>query len=329
MNLTDGIIAPKLLKTLPELKINKVKKMNALGINIRASSLIKKYINLFLELAKIRITFFVAVSTSIGFILASGDLITGMFLPTFGVFLLASGSSALNHYQESEFDALMNRTKNRPIPSGEVTSFSALIFAVILISTGSSVIYFSSNVTALLLGIVALIWYNFIYTPLKRVNSLAVVPGSVIGAIPPMIGWAATGRSITEPEILALALFFFIWQIPHFWLLLLIYGEDYERAGYPSLTQVFNKAQLSRITFIWILALAISSLLIPLFNIASNVFTVIILIFAGGYLTYTSRIILTKFSSVLVLRKSFMLINIYVLFVVLLLTIDKLILISI
>jgi protoheme IX farnesyltransferase len=287
---------------------------------------IKKYVSLFLELAKIRIIFFVAVSTSIGFILASGNLITGMFLPTFGVFLLAGGSSALNHYQEREYDALMFRTKNRPIPSGEISNSTALIFAAFLILTGSAVIYLSSNLTAWILGVIALIWYNLIYTPLKRINSLAVIPGSVIGAIPPVIGWAATGRSIMEPEILALALFFFIWQIPHFWLLLLIHGEDYERAGYPSLTSVFDKSQLSRITYIWILALAISSLLIPLFSISSNIITGIILLFVGAYLAYSSRIILKNFSSVTVIRKSFMLINIYVLFVVILLTIDKLIL---
>ncbi|MBU1096342.1 MAG: hypothetical protein CVV23_15615 [Ignavibacteriae bacterium HGW-Ignavibacteriae-2] len=300
--------------------------MTTLEINIKSRVQIKKYVSLFLELAKIRIIFFVAVSTSIGFILASGNLITGMFLPTFGVFLLAGGSSALNHYQEREYDALMFRTKNRPIPSGEISNSTALIFAAFLILTGSAVIYLSSNLTAWILGVIALIWYNLIYTPLKRINSLAVIPGSVIGAIPPVIGWAATGRSIMEPEILALALFFFIWQIPHFWLLLLIHGEDYERAGYPSLTSVFDKSQLSRITYIWILALAISSLLIPLFSISSNIITGIILLFVGAYLAYSSRIILKNFSSVTVIRKSFMLINIYVLFVVILLTIDKLIL---
>lgn len=300
--------------------------MTVLEIHIKTSVLLKRYVNIFLDLAKIRITFFVAVSTSIGYILASGSVIPEMILPTLGVFLLAGGSSAFNHFQERKYDALMNRTKNRPIPSGEIDSSTAVIFAGILTIGGSALIFVSSNLTALVLGIIALIWYNIIYTPLKRINSLAVIPGSLIGALPPVIGWAATGRGIFEVEILTLALFFFIWQIPHFWLLLLLYGEDYEKAGFPSLTQLFTKSQLSRITYIWILALAISSLLIPLFDVSSSLITGLLLLTSGIVVAYRTKNILRDFTSRLVIRKAFMVINIYVLFVVLLLTIDKLIL---
>ncbi len=300
--------------------------MTVADINIKASILMKRYLNIFLDLAKIRITFFVAVSTSVGYILASGSLIPQMLLPTLGVFLLASGSSAFNHFQERNYDAMMNRTKNRPIPAGDIDASSAFVYAAVLTLTGSAVIYLSANLTALILGLIALVWYNLIYTPLKRVNSLAVIPGSVIGAIPPVIGWAATGRGIFEVEILTLALFFFIWQIPHFWLLLLLFGEDYEKAGFPTLTQVFNKQQLSRITYIWILGLAISGLLIPLFDLSASYFTGAVLLISGGYIAYRTRNILNNFTDRLVIRNAFMIINVYVLFVVIILTIDKLIL---
>jgi protoheme IX farnesyltransferase len=295
-------------------------------LNIDNSFSLRKLLNVFLELAKIRITIFVAFTASIGYLLAAGVFNTQMLWATLGVFLLASGSSALNHVQERRFDALMKRTMNRPIPNGDISARGALLYSLSLIALGSVVLIFATNLISLALGIATLVWYNAIYTPLKRKNSLAIFPGSLVGALPPLIGWAATGRSILEPEILALALFFFIWQIPHFWILLLLHGDDYENAGYPSLTKVFNKSQLSRITYVWIIALAISSFLIPFFSISSSIITTILLVVLAGYIAYGSREIITGFTSRIVIRKCFMLINVYVLLVVVLLALDKLLL---
>ena len=123
-----------------------------------------KYINALLDLAKIRITFFVSVSTSIGFILNSGSVNSKMVISAIGVFLLAAGSSALNHYQERRFDALMERTKSRPIPSGFLTPAFALVYAIVLSVLGSLILGLFINTTALILGLVALIWYNLFYT---------------------------------------------------------------------------------------------------------------------------------------------------------------------
>lgn len=279
----------------------------------------------FLELAKVRITFFVAFSTAVGFIQFAGELSLRIIAPSFGVFILACGSSAINHFQEKKTDALMERTKNRPLPSGKVSSFSGIIFAIVLILSGSALIYFSSGFTALILGLTALVWYNLFYTPLKRKFALAVVPGSIIGAIPPLIGWVAAGGYIWDPQALALALFFFVWQIPHFWLLLLILGPDYERAGFPTLTKIFSDAQLSRITFMWIIALFISSLLIPLFSFSAHRVTLILLLIVGVWLIFASRRIVIDYINKAVFRKAFHLINIYVLIVVVILSIDKLI----
>lgn len=283
-----------------------------------------KYINALLDLAKIRITFFVSVSTSIGYILYSGSINLQMFVAAIGVFLLAAGSSAINHYQERRYDALMERTKSRPIPSGFLTPTFALIYAVILSLSGSMILGFFINQTALVLGLVALVWYNLFYTPLKRKYVMAVVPGSVIGAIPPVIGWVAAGGSLLDSQAIALALFFFIWQIPHFWLLLMIYGKDYEKAGYPTLTRIFSDNQLSRITFIWITALATSVLLIPLFSLSSNIITVLLLVSLGFWLTFKSKNILKEYINKIQYRKAFINVNVYVLIVVLFLSIDRL-----
>ena len=283
-----------------------------------------KYINVLLDLAKIRITFFVSVSTSIGFILNSGSVNSKMVISAIGVFLLAAGSSALNHYQERRFDALMERTKSRPIPSGFLTPAFALVYAIVLSVLGSLILGLFINATALILGLVALVWYNLFYTPLKRKYVMAVVPGSVIGAIPPVIGWVSAGGSILDTQAIALALFFFIWQIPHFWLLLMIYGKDYEKAGYPTLTRVFSDNQLSRITFIWISALATSVLLIPLVSITTNIVTVLLLVSLGIWLTYNSKNILKEYINKIQYRKAFINVNVYVLIVVLFLSIDRL-----
>ena len=287
---------------------------------------IKKYLDIFLELGKVRITFFVAISTSVGFLLYSGNINVGMILPTLGVFLLACGSSALNHYQEKDKDALMDRTKGRPIPSGRISPNGALVYAFVLIVISSLIIFYSANLTALVLGWINLIWYNIIYTPLKRINSLAVIPGSIIGALPPVIGWTAAGGYLYDPKILAVALFFFIWQIPHFWLLLMIYGKDYEKAGFPTLTKIFNNRQLSRITFIWVAALATSCLLIPLFDVSRNIITTILIIAFGFILVWKSKNILTNYIEKIIFRQAFLQINLYVLAIVLILSLDKLLL---
>jgi len=285
---------------------------------------LKKHIGIILELGKVKITFFVAVSTSVGYILHSGKFEWAMLFIVIGVFILACGSSALNHYQERILDAQMERTKGRPIPSGRVTPFYAVVVSFLLVVFGLAVIYFSSNITALILGFIALIWYNLIYTPLKKRFALAVVPGSVIGALPPMIGWAASGGDVFDMKILSLALFFFIWQIPHFWLLLLLHGKDYEKAGFPTLTKIFNDLQLGRITFIWIAALATSCLLIPFFNVSSSFYALITLFLLGVWLMWKTKGILSGYLERIIFRKAFLSINLYVLAVVLIISIDKL-----
>lgn len=285
---------------------------------------LKKHIAVVLELGKVRITFFVAFSTSVGYILSAAKIEFTMLFAAAGVFLLACGSSALNHYQERKYDALMDRTKGRPIPSQRVNANYAISVSIILCIAGLAIVYFSSNLTALVLGIIALVWYNLIYTPLKRGYALAVVPGSVIGAIPPMIGWAAAGGNVFDMKVISLAFFFFIWQIPHFWLLLLIYGKDYEQAGFPTLTKLFSNFQLGRITFAWIAALATSCMLIPFFNFSINLYTVIFMMLLGFGLLWKTKDMLSEYIERALCRKIFLSLNLYVLIVSLAISIDKL-----
>jgi protoheme IX farnesyltransferase len=115
----------------------------------------------------------------------------------------------------------------------------------------------------LLLSGFAVLWYNGVYAYLKRVTAFAVVPGALIGAIPPVIGYLAAGGSFASPLVLLMGTFFFVWQIPHFWLLLLMCGSQYDDAGLPVLTRVFSPRQLLRITFMWLIATAAAGLVFP------------------------------------------------------------------
>lgn len=276
------------------------------------------------ELGKFRITSFVALSSSVGYILNRGAIEFEMILPILGTFLLAAGSSAINHFQDRKFDALMERTKSRPIPSNRIDPISALMIGVNFILLGSVVLYMSSNSTALYLGWLAVIWYNGIYTPMKRKYAMAVVPGALIGAIPPIIGWVASGGQVFDMKILMVAFFFFIWQIPHFWLLVLIHGNDYEKAGFPTISKIYSSLQVSRITFVWIAALVASCFLIPLFNVATKPATFILLFLLGIWLLLSTKNILSSYLEKIIFRKAFIKINLYVLAVIIIISLDKL-----
>ena len=284
----------------------------------------KDQINILLEITKLRITIFVTVTTVFGYIAATNSIDAGLILPTIGILLLACGSAAFNHYQERNTDAIMDRTKNRPIPSGKIEASSVLKISLALVITGSILLYIGSGVLALSFGLLNLIWYNGVYTPLKKVSPLAIIPGSLVGAIPPIVGWVAGGGYLFDPQIILISFFFFIWQIPHFWLLLMILDKDYQKAGFPTLTQIFNQQQLGRITFIWIIATGVTGLLIPLFFFFYNGFINYSLLIAALLLAYKSINLLQQTQETAAFRFAFRSINYFALFVVLIVSIDKL-----
>ena len=277
------------------------------------------------ELVKFKITSFVTVTAAFGYIAASGKIDMQIIPVLFGVLLLAFGSAALNHYQEKEFDIKMDRTKNRPIPSGRITSLKVLNISILLVLSGSLILLVGANLLALGLGLLNLIWYNFVYTLLKRKTAFAIIPGSLVGAIPPIIGWVSAGGYLLDPQIILIAFFFFIWQIPHFWLLLLVLDKDYRQAGFPTLTQVFNREQLSRITFMWIIATAVTGMMIPLFGIVTDYWINIALFISGALLTWKAFGLLFEKEGFSVFGYNFRYINYFALFVVFSVSIDKLI----
>jgi protoheme IX farnesyltransferase len=220
-----------------------------------------------LALVRIRISLYAAFAASAGYLLSSARPGGDVFFPAAGVLLLASGASALNQYQERDTDALMERTRGRPLPSGSMSPGGALFVSAALILAGLSLLVFPGDLTCFLLGVCALLWYNGLYTWLKKKTAFAVFPGALVGAVPPAIGWTFAGGSLDDPRILAVCFFFFLWQVPHFCLLVLTFGEEYARAGLPSLSDTFSRAQLGRVTFVWLASTSTAALLIPLFGI--------------------------------------------------------------
>jgi protoheme IX farnesyltransferase len=250
---------------------------------------LKSKFKIIAELGKVRISLPVALSGLTGFVMYAGELNTQGWQLALGVFFMSCSSSSLNHWQESETDAKMPRTKNRPVPSGKISRNGAFAVAVSFAAIGSAILIFTNPFIALILSWVTLFFYNIVYTPLKKVSAFAVIPGSMVGALPPMIGWAGAGGSLTSEIILLVATFFFIGQIPHFWLLLMMFGDQYKLAGMPSLNQIFNDVQLKRITYTWVLT-TIASALLVIFFVFTNQILMFLLLFYTFYLLFSLSI---------------------------------------
>jgi len=280
-------------------------------------------LSVLLEVIKFKITILVSFTTGLGYILAANEISVRMFYAIAGIFLLACSASALNHYQERGTDALMKRTRQRPIPSGRIEPSSVLWISFILLLTGSIVLFSGTNLAALVTGYVTFIWYNAVYTPLKKKTAWAIIPGSLVGALPPVAGWLAAGGYLFDIRIMVIALYFFVWQIPHFWLLLILYSEDYERAGFPILTNIFSQVQLKRITAVWLVSTVLIALFIPMFGIINYGVTSIVLLAVSAWMMYSSLRFFFSGGERKLVVSSFLRINFYTLLLITVLSVDK------
>ncbi len=280
------------------------------------------YLKIILELGKVRISFPVALSALTGYALQTGEIGPYGLLLAFGVFLVSCSSGAINHLQERHIDALMPRTRNRPLPSGKITPRQTRMVIAGYFLTGSLILLTSLPLITWIASVLTLLSYNAFYTPLKKITAFAVVPGSLVGALPPYIGWLAAGGSLTDPVIFWVAVFFFIGQIPHFWLLLLMFGQEYRLVGYPSLNDLFSENQIKRLTFTWILA-TIASALIIAFHIMIGRIVMSLLIFYIFYLLFSLSIQLLVKKDFQV-RSAFFKLNFLYLFMMIALVTDSL-----
>lgn len=187
----------------------------------------------FAQLVKARLTLLVLLTTAVGFYLAEENPIRylRLFHAVFGTALAATSAAALNQWWERRVDALMQRTKTRPIPAGRMLARDALVIGVVLATAGIIYLALTCNLLTAFLAALTIILYIFAYTPLKRISTANTLVGAIPGAIPPMIGWVAARGGLDAGAWSLFAILFF-WQMPHFFALAWMYRRDYARAGF-------------------------------------------------------------------------------------------------
>lgn len=279
--------------------------------------------NKYLKLGKFTISIPVALTGFLGFFMAHAAFDLHALFTVSGIFLLSMASAALNQIQERHTDARMKRTAGRPLPSGSISLQGAFIFVLLNASAGISLLLMTGSLMATGLGIFTLVWYNLVYTPLKQVTAFAVLPGALIGALPPLIGWTAAGGNPLDMEILAVAFLLFVGQMPHYWLLLLKVGQEFHEAGIPVITSYFDQRQIRNLTFVWIAATGVCVLMLPATPIIGHPSISIILIMAAIFFLLRMFFLSYKGNLVEHWKKAFITVNLFYLLIILALIADR------
>lgn len=245
-----------------------------------------------LQLGKPHISLPVSLSSLTGFLLYAQSFATGWVALFAGIFCLSFASAAINQIQEKKYDRMMVRTSKRPLPSRSISTPEAWLVTTAGALAGTLLLWQAGGPAAASLGWLNILLYNGFYTYLKRITIFAVIPGSLVGAIPPVIGWISAGGEALHLHIFMVAMFFFIGQIPHTWLILLRYDKEYQEAGFPSLTGIFSLRQVRALTFVWVVATAMSATILALSGVfhfklpavATMAFAFLLVVFFGRWL---------------------------------------------
>ena len=250
----------------------------------------------YLELTKPRITFLVSLTAAAGFCLGSIGTIEygGLINLVIGISLLCSGISALNQYIERDLDRLMRRTESRPLPSGKLQASRALVFGSSL--SAAAILYlalFFGWFTAML-GVLTLISYLFVYTPLKTRTTLSTFLGAFPGAMPPFIGWVAARGQVTVEAWILFGIIF-LWQFPHFLAIAWMYRDDYARAGIKMLPVVEPEGRVTAQQIVsYTLLLLPVSLMPAMVNLAGSIYFVGAIVLGLGFLYFSVRAAIAK-----------------------------------
>lgn len=242
----------------------------------------------FVELTKPRMNFLVLITTGVGYFMAARDADDWrrLLATLLGTALAAAAASVLNQYSERDFDALMSRTRNRPLPAGRIAPLEALLLGVALAVTGLGILRIFVNPLTALLGALTVASYVFLYTPMKRWTSLCTLVGAVPGALPIVMGWTAV-RGRIEPEALALFAILFFWQMPHFLAIAILYRDDYALGGFRMLPVVDRELNVTgRQIVLYALALVPVSLLPAQFHFAGPLYFVAAVIFGVAFASF-------------------------------------------
>jgi protoheme IX farnesyltransferase len=245
----------------------------------------------FYELTKPRMNVLVVITTMVGFLLASARGHTDWILllhAIIGTALCAASASVLNQLIERRYDALMPRTRRRPLPARRIVPSEALWFGVSLAIVGVAYLALLVNLLTALLGLVTIAWYLGLYTPAKRITSLNTVIGAVPGAIPPMMGFTAAHGALS-PAALSLFGILFFWQMPHFLAIAILYRNDYRLGGFKMLPCVEDDDAMpitGRMMVLYSIALIPVSLMPVILNIAGAAYFTAAVLLGLAFLSF-------------------------------------------
>lgn len=263
-----------------------------LSVGRRISGTVADYI----ALTKPRLNVLVVTTSAAGYFLASPGQVPliPMLEAVGGTTLVAAGAAVLNQVYERETDALMRRTRTRPLPDGRVTPEDARAFGLALAGGGILTLMFAANVMAALLAALTLVVYLVVYTPLKRRSAGATLIGAIPGALPPLIGWSAAEGGLSAGGWTLFAIVF-LWQIPHFMAIAWMYRDDYGKAGFPLLPVVEpDGRRTGRQAVLYAAALVPVSLLPTVLGISGIAYFWIALALGGALLGLAVRFAATR-----------------------------------
>lgn len=244
----------------------------------------------FIEITKLRLSASVVFSSVISYLIGMSEFDFEIFLYlVVGGLMMVSASNIFNQVIERDLDALMQRTKGRPLPMGQISVNNALILGFTFVISGLTFLYIISPLCAML-GAISIFIYACVYTPLKLITPLSVFVGAIPGAIPFMLGWVAATNELGV-EALALFLMQFFWQFPHFWAIAWWQNDEYEKAGFKMLpTGKKDKSTTFQIIFYSFWAIIMS--IVPYFNVTGDLslstYGLVIVLMLGMFLLFYS-----------------------------------------
>ena len=268
-------------------------------INDSASFKLADKVKDYFQLIKFTLSFMVVFSTVVSFLIAPNELyynrskIISVLLLFIGGMLITGSANAINQVLEKNTDALMKRTSKRPVASGRMSVNEATVFLIIAGISGVFILWYYFNFQSAMVGLFSLFLYGFIYTPLKKVNSVAVLVGAIPGALPCLIGWVAATNSFSLGGWILFAIQF-LWQFPHFWAIAWLAHQDYTTAGFKLLPGDKGPTKFTAMQTVIYSAMMIPVGLLPYFTGMAGVTSMWILLACNLWMVYKSGVLFIK-----------------------------------
>jgi heme o synthase len=246
--------------------------------------MIGKYLFILLKAGRWQLSLAAALATISGALLAHPAADIRLAAIFAGSFLFALAVTWFNQIQERREDSLMARTKNRPLANNTLPVHYAIAWASFCLAASIPILFACGGWSAFGVLSVVILFYNGIYTPMKRRSLLALILGAIAGAAPPVLGWVCANGVILNMMPLTLFLLFFIWQVPHFWLTAKRNRIDYESTGFPLPWRSFGNTFYTQILCLWVIAFSVVLLALPAFGLVHSIAAQSAIVCASGIL---------------------------------------------